>query len=148
MNKIWKEESRGSQVKMEYTSVDGEEGYPAHLPPLCSIHGPTTTSLSSTISPCATKKTVVNLTNHAYFNLDGEDAGSVLGHKLTLAASRYLPTDDTLIPTGEMAPVEGTPMDFTRVVCSAMTLKADFPALNYGRGTTTAGWSTAGTSTR
>lgn len=58
----------------------------------------------------------------------------MLGHKLTLAASRYLPTDDTLIPTGEMAPVEGTPMDFTKGRVLGDDIKADFPALNYGKG--------------
>ena len=78
--------------------------------------------------------TVINLTNHCYWNLRGARAGSVLGHTLKLKASRWLPTDDTLIPTGEIAPVEGTPMDFTQAKKLGEDIKADFPALRYGKG--------------
>lgn len=134
MNKIWEEESRGCQVKMEYTSVDGEEGYPGTLKATVLYTWTNDNELTIDYLAECDKKTVVNLTNHAYFNLDGEDAGSVLGHKLTIAASRYLPTDDTLIPTGEFAPVEGTPMDFTKGKVIGDEIKADFPALNYGKG--------------
>lgn len=134
MNRIWSEESRGNQVKMDYTSADGEEGYPGELKATVIYTWTDDNELVIDYLAETDKKTVINLTNHAYFNLDGEDAGSVLDHKLTLMASRYLPTDDTLIPTGEMAPVEGTPMDFTTTKRIGDDIKADFPALNYGKG--------------
>lgn len=133
---------------MEYTSVDGEEGYPGTLTATVLYTWTNDNELVIDYLAVCDKKTVVNLTNHAYFNLDGEGVGSVLGHKLTLAASRYLPTDDTLIPTGEMAPVEGTPMDFTKGRVLGDDIKADFPRSTTERGTTTVGWSTTGTSTR
>ena len=76
---------------------------------------------------------MLNLTNHAYFNLSAFKE-NVLGHELCLAASEYLPTDDTLIPLGDSEPVAGTPMDFVNPKPIGRDIKADFPALNYGKG--------------
>ena len=76
----------------------------------------------------------MNLTNHVYFNLDGEASGSVLDHKLELNASQFLPTDETLIPQGEPQDVAGTPMDFVEAKTIGQDIKAPFPALQYGKG--------------
>lgn len=134
MNRNWHGEVKGSKVVFTYHSADGEEGYPGNLDAKAVYSWSDDNRLSLELTATTDKKTVVNLTNHCYFNLDGEDAGSALDHVLQLYASRYLPTDDTLVPTGEMAPVEGTPMDFTTAKAVGCDIKEDFPALKYGKG--------------
>lgn len=100
-------------VKFSYVSADGEEGYPGTL--RCSVTYALTDANELALAYEATtdKPTVVNLTHHSYFNLAGQGNGDVLGHVLTLHAARYTPPDATLIPTGELKPVAGTPLDFT-----------------------------------
>lgn len=134
-NRLWTvEKVEGDTVEFSYTSSDGEEGYPGQLKVTATYRWNDANELSLDLRAVTDAETVVNLTNHAYFNLGGHDSGSVLAHELWLGASRYLPTDDTLIPLGELSPVGGTPMDFTVAKPLGRDIKADFPALNYGKG--------------
>ena len=113
---VWKAEivkrSEGPAVQFTYTSPDGEEGYPGTLKAtvvytLCNENG-----LKIEYKATCDKATPVNITNHSYFNLAGAEKDGILGHRLTLFCDSYTPVDDTLIPTGEIKPVAGTPLDF------------------------------------
>ena len=115
-------------------SEDGEEGYPGNLKAVAHYTWGEDNSLKLIMTAETDKPTVVNLTNHAYFNLDGEGSGSVLNHKLELNASQWLPTDETLIPLGAPEDVAGTPMDFVEAKPIGQDIQADFPALKFGKG--------------
>lgn len=134
-NRIWDiVEETPSSVTLQYISADGEEGYPGELTVTARYWWSDDFSLTLELSATTTKPTVINLSNHSYFNLSGHNAGSVLAHTLQLNASRWLPTDDTLIPSGELAPVADTPMDFTVAKALGRDIHMDFPALHYGKG--------------
>lgn len=109
-----KAESDKAFVKLSYLSKDGEEGYPGNLE--CSVTYTLTKDNELKISYEAKtdKATVINLTNHAYWNLAGQGNGDVLGHELTLNADKFTPVDKDLIPTGQIKSVKDSPMDFTR----------------------------------
>ena len=134
MNRIWNSRLDGDTVVFELTSPDGDAGYPGELQAEARYTWSDDRTLTLRLLAHTDAPTVVNLTNHTYWNLEGENSGSVLDHTLWLAASHYLPTDDTLIPTGEIAPVEGTPMDFTKFRRLGDDIHADFPAITYGKG--------------
>jgi aldose 1-epimerase len=99
-------------VAFDYTSPDGEEGYPGTLRVTVTYTLTDDDALRVDYAATTDRATPINLSNHSFFNLAG--AGTVLDHVLTLQAHRYTPVDATLIPTGALAPVEGTPLDFTR----------------------------------
>ena len=125
----------GDTVVFSLESPDGDEHYPGNLPARIAYTWSDDNVLKIVMGAVTDAPTVVNLTNHTYFNMAGEDReGTALNQVLQLNCSRYLPTDDTLIPSGEMAPVEGTPMDFTQPKVVGKDVKQDFPALNYGKG--------------
>lgn len=99
-------------VAFTRTSPDGEEGYPGTVQARVGYVLSAANELSIEYRATTDKATPLNLTQHTYFNLAGHSAGSIVDHELTIAADRYTPVDSTLIPTGEVAPVAGTPLDF------------------------------------
>ena len=133
-NRLWEAEQLPDGVRFTLDSPDGDAGYPGALHAEAFYRWSDDHRLILQLTATADAETVVNLTNHAYFNLKGEDAGDVTDQELKLYASHYLPTDESLIPVGPPAPVAGTPMDFTTAKPIGRDLKADFPALNYGKG--------------
>lgn len=134
-NRNW--EVRGytdDSVVFAYLSKDGEAGFPGNLQVEARYVWTVDNKLKLTLTATTDAPTVVNLTNHAYWNLKGHDTGSILGHMLRLEADSYLLTDETLIPTGEIASVEGTPMDFRSFKAIGADIDAEFPALKIGKG--------------
>lgn len=133
-NKVWDSRENEGGVEFMYYAEDGEMGYPGALKAVARYEWSEDNELRLTLTAESDAPTIVNLTNHAYFNLNGEGNGDILGHVLRLNASEYLPTDETLIPVGESQPVAGTPMDFVTEKPVGRDINEDFPALKYGKG--------------
>lgn len=109
---LWSARPVADGVVLEYTSPDGEEGYPGALRATVTYRWSAEHVLSVDYEAVSDRPTPVNLTQHTYFNLSGDPTRDILGHVLHLDADRFTPVDDTLIPTGELAPVDGSPFDF------------------------------------
>ena len=132
-NRMWEGKIIPDGVELTYVSKDGEEGYPGNLSVTVRY---TVESGDLKIDYAATtdKPTVLNLTNHSYFNLSGQGNGTILQEQLQLNASRFTPVDSTLIPTGELKSVTGTPFDFLKPHAVGERINADDEQIRLGHG--------------
>ncbi|MEI6676714.1 MAG: aldose epimerase family protein [Verrucomicrobiota bacterium] len=132
---LWAGTPKGGQaVELVYQSKAGEEGYPGNLSVKVTYTLTDDDELIWQAEATTDAPTPVNLVHHSYWNLSGDPTTSILDHVLMLAADHYLPTDPGLIPTGTLAPVAGTPMDFTTPTAIGARIEAEFEALQYGAG--------------
>ncbi len=136
--KVWKAEpiTEGGHVgvRLTYVSKDGEQGYPGNLTTVVTYTLDNKNDLGIDYKLTTDAPTVANVTNHTYFNLAGEGKGTILNHDMKIKAAKYTPTDSTLIPTGEIATVEGTPMDFRKATPIGARVNDKFKALEFGGG--------------
>lgn len=132
---VWKVENvTSNSIRLNYLSKDGEEGYPGNLNVFITYTLTEDNALDIVYEATTDKTTIINLTNHSYFNLSGEGDSHIGDHILTLNADTYLPTDDTAIPYGEPESVKNTPMDFTTPHEIGERIDEDFQQLIYGKG--------------
>lgn len=133
-NQKWASRIEGDSVVFTYLSADGEAGYPSELLARVSYTLNDENKLNIRLGATSTGPTIVNLTNHTYFNLKGEGNGNILDHKLKLNASRFLPATNELITTGEMRSVLNTPMDFTEGKLIGKDINSDYQDIINGKG--------------
>jgi len=131
--KVWTSTETENGVELKYVSKDGEEGFPGNLTTTVryTLKG---NELRIDYTATTDADTVLNLTNHSYFNLKGQGNGDILGHAMKINAHRYTPVDKNLIPTGELAPVAGTPFDFLEPTAIGARIDADNEQLKLARG--------------
>ncbi len=135
---VWQAQADGSSAEpsltLNYTSQDGEEGFPGTLKATVKYTVTENNELKIDYTATSDKNTVVNLTNHTYFNLSGAGNGDILNHEIHLFASKFTPIDSDLIPTGKLADVRGTPFDFTTPVRIGARINDENEQIRHGLG--------------
>ncbi len=124
----------GPSLELTYVSHDGEEGYPANLSVTAVYTLTDDNALRLQYTAKSDRDTIVNLTHHSYFNLAGQGSGTILNHQVMIPADRFTPVDETLIPTGQLQPVEGTPFDFRNPMPIGARIDQDDQQLKFGNG--------------
>ena len=125
----------GNTLKLKFDSPDGEANFPGHVTAYVTFTLTEDNAIDIRYEATTDKTTVINMTNHSYFNLSGDPAGhSVEDDELYINASNFTPVDDTFMTTGEIAPVEGTPMDFRTAKLVGKDINADYDQLHNGKG--------------
>ena len=136
--KIWDVEFlvglHDSKLKLSTFSPDGEEGYPGRVEVSVTYTLNDQNQLTIDYSATSDKATIINLTNHAYFNLDGHQAGSILEHEVMLNANHFTPIDESSIPTGVILDVAGTPLDFRQRKAIGLEIESEDQQMNFGSG--------------
>ena len=133
--RVWTaRELPGGVLALTYLSKDGEEGFPGNLQATVTYQLTDKDELRIEYTATTDKDTVVNLTNHSYFNLKGAGAGDILGHLMMLNADKFTPVDAGLIPTGELRPVAGTPFDFSKPTAIGSRIEQNDEQLKLGKG--------------
>lgn len=132
---VWEEEMHGDEsIELSYLSVDGEEGYPGNLKARVKYTVTEDNEIKIEYFAVSDKDTIVNLTNHSYFNLTGQGSGDILKHKLMINAEEFTLNDKYSIPTGEIAKVNNTPMDFRKLTYIGENISSDYEQIVFGSG--------------
>ena len=131
---VWDAKQNGNKLVLKHKEADMHEGYPGNLDVTVVYELTDDNELKITYDATTDKPTVVNLTHHSFFNLLGAGNGTILDHELMIVADRYTPIDTTMIPTGELAPVVGTPFDFTKLTPMGKNIDADDQVIKNGFG--------------
>ena len=127
-------ETTDNSIKLKFDSPDGEANFPGHVTAFVTFTLTEDNAIDIDYEATTDKATVINMTNHSYFNLSGDGNNSIEGNELYVNASNFTPVDDTFMTTGEIAPVEGTPMDFRVAKAIGKDINADYDQLHNGKG--------------